>query len=396
MLFRSGCDDVEGELLAGIRAQVGSRIPLVVSLDLHANVTKRMVELADAIIGFRTFPHTDFAETGERAAELMFSMLEQGLRPHMALQKLPMIVPAENSQSSHGPFYELLTAAEHGVREGASLYTSLFPVQPWLDIEEMGSAVLVVGKDAVLAAAEAERVAAMFWEKRQDFAIQLHAVEEVLDDLARIRSSGDSQPIIASDSADSPSAGATGDSNVVLRELLRLGAHHRYRCYVMMVDAPAVAKATQAGEGEIVELEVGFTLNHAARYAEKLKLCGRVRRLGDGTFTLQGGYAKHTKAKMGRYAVVDVGSVSVLLTEKPTFSSDPGMYRSVGLEPTEADFVLVKSANQFRQDYEPISRHIYVLNTPGCSPADVKRLTYRKLEHPFYPFEDDFDWRNRE
>jgi microcystin degradation protein MlrC len=97
---------------------------------------------------------------------------------------------------------------------------------------------------------------------------------------------------------------------------------------------------------------------------------------------------------MGRNVVMEMGTLSLLIGEKPVFSGDPSMYRTMGLEPASADIVMVKSANQFRADYEAISKRIYILDTPGSSPADIKMLTYLHIEKPFYPFDDHFEWKN--
>jgi len=390
-MVAEGCDDVEGWIIERIRQRIGPEKPLVVSLDLHANVTRKMVAGASALIGFRTFPHTDFAQTGRRSAELLFAMLKDGLRPRMALRKIPMIVPAENSQTSHGPFADLWAEAEKGERRDDILATSLFPVQPWLDVEELGCAVVVVGTDDAAAREEADRLAGLFWEKRREFQVRLYTVGEIVK-LADERRAGD-PPFVISDSADSPGAGATGDSNVVLKELLAHGAHRRHRCLLTIVDAPAAARAAEAGVGSEVTLRVGYTLNRNARYGAPMEITGSVRHVGEGVFRIGGGYAENTVAKMGRCAVVDIGKLSLLVTERPTFSGDPAMYRCVGLEPAEADVVLVKSANQFRAEYEQLTDRIFILDTPGISPANLAGLRFDKIRRPFYPFDDNLEWR---
>jgi microcystin degradation protein MlrC len=271
------------------------------------------------------------------------------------------------------------------------LATSLFPVQPWLDVEEMGCAVVVVGTDDAAAREEADRLAALFWDKRREFQVRLYTVGEIVK-LADERRAGD-PPFVISDSADSPGAGATGDSNFVLKELLAYGAHRRHRCLLTIVDAPAVAQAAVAGVGNEVTLQVGYTLNRNGRYGAPIEITGTVRRVGDGVFRIGGGYAENTVASMGRCAVVEIGKLSLLVTERPTFSGDPAMYRCVGLEPAQADLVLVKSANQFRAEYEKLTNRIFILDTPGISPAHLARLRFDKIRRPFYPFDDNFEWR---
>lgn len=384
------CGDIEGDLLSAIRGKIGNK-PLVLSLDLHANVTNAIVRLSDGIVGYRTFPHTDFYETGYRAAQMLFSILREGVRPHIAFRKLPMIIPAENQQTMYGPFKELWDEAAAGEARGDSLVTSLFPVQSWLDVEETGGSVVVVGTDREKAEREADRMADLMWSRRHDFDVRLHRVSEIVE-LAR-RLKGAEGPIVMSDSADSPGAGATGDSPAVLRQLLECNAQHDLDTLLVITDAPAVDAAIRAGVGSEVELSVGHTLD---RRGEPLRVRGTVVRIGDGRFRLGGGHAPGTIARMGRCVVLEIGKISLLIGERSVFTGDPSMYRTMGLEPTAAQLVQVKSASQFRAEYDALSRHIYILDTPGSSPADIKSLRFRRIERPFYPFDDDFDWRNRQ
>lgn len=383
-------DDPEGTFLESLRRLLGPSAHLVVTLDLHANVTCKMVSHVDAVVGYRTYPHTDFTETGYRAAELLASLVRRNVRPKVILRKIPMIVPAENSQTSHGPFADLWKAAKAAEQGPGILQVSLFPVQPWLDISELGFAVVVVAEEQSAGERVADGLAELAWAKRHEFDVELHSVEDVVR-IARDTRLSRRGPVMISDSADSPSAGATGDSVFVLRKLLELGAERDLRCFLTVVDAGAVARAWTAGTGEEVSVHVGHSVNR--RDGLPLSVTGRVRWLGEGRFRLSGGYAKGTEAWMGRCAVLDIGTIQLLMCERPTFTSDPAMYRCAGLEPLQADLVMVKSANQFRADYASIASETYVLDTPGCSPANLKSLPFTKLRRPFFPFDDNFDWR---
>lgn len=380
------CDDADGEVLTELRQLVGPDVPIVITLDSHANVTQRMVAAVDGIVGYRTFPHIDFADRGYQAAQLLFGILRTGRRPHIALRKVPMIVPAERHETYRGPMGELWAEALAGERNGQAGLTSLFLVQPWLDIEEMGSSVVVVDEDAAKAEREADRLAGLMWAKRKEFAIRLYTVDEVLQAMAAEPER--KQVVVVSDSADSPGAGSAGDSNAVLRELLRLGADRGVRCLLSMVDREAVATAVAAGAGAKVRLEVGYSLSRSV--GSPLAIEATVAALGDGRFVFGGGTVANLVANMGRCAVVTIGTLSVLLMENPTFTGDPAMYRSVGLEPTEADLVLVKSATQFRAEYEQLTDRIYILDTPGASTANLHSLRFTRIPRPMYPFDDDF------
>ncbi|MCQ6562346.1 M81 family metallopeptidase [Paenibacillus mendelii] len=391
-MVAEGCDDADGELIAVIRKEIGDQVPLIITLDAHANITRKIVQAVSGIVGYRTYPHVDFREVGQRAARLLISTLRGEVKPHISMRKIPMVVPAENSQFHSGPCGELWNEAAAGERRGDSLVTSLFPVQPWLDIEEFGSAVVVVGDDWEKAEREADRLAQAMWDKRHEFDVRLYSVDEAVE--LALQGQGCGEPFVISDSADSPGAGSTGDSNAVLKRLLELGVESKLTCLLSMVDAPAVAKAIEAGLGAEVELTVGYTLNSDRSHGEPMNISGKVMHIGEGKFEFSGGTAPGSVGNMGRCVVLRTGTIDVLLQTQPVFTGDPAMYRSVGLEPQEADLVLVKSANQFRADYESITGRIYILDTPGSSSANLRKLPFRKIERPMYPFDDHFNWGN--
>ncbi|WP_158289385.1 M81 family metallopeptidase [Paenibacillus flagellatus] len=378
-------DDADGEIVAAIRQRVGRDVPIVITLDSHANVTRRMVGHVDALVGYRTFPHTDFAETGYRAAKLLFSIARGEIRPCIRWKKLPMIVPAENQQTYRGPMAELWEQAREGEARGRSIATSLFAVQPWLDVEEMGCSVVAVGTDEAEAEAEVGRLASLMWTKRRQFDVALYTVSQIVDLLTE---KGGGEVVVVSDSADSPGAGSPGDSSFVLRELLKLGAERRFRCLLSIVDGPAARAASEAGVGSAVKLLVGHTIS--ASVGSPVEIEGTVLYAGRGTFRFGGGTVSGLEADMGTCAVVAIGRLSLLLMENATFTGDPAMYRCVGLEPAEADLVLVKSANQFRAEYEKLTDRIYILDTPGASTAKLTALPFRRIPRPMYPFDDDF------
>lgn len=381
-----GCEDPEGELLIAIREEIGKSIPIVITLDSHANVTQKMVEQINGLVGYRTFPHVDFKETAYRAGQLLFSILRGEVKPHVTLRKVPMILPAENQQTYSGPMAELLEEAAEGERLGQSIVTSLFAVQPWLDIAEMGFSVVVVGEDQVRNEQESSRLAKLAWEKRREFDVSLFTVPQVLAILAEQKHNG---PVIVSDSADSPGAGSPGDSNFVLRELLHHQAEQRWKCLLTMVDAQGVSEAIEAGVGSSISLTLGHSISKDS--GTPLKIQGIVQRVGDGKFRFGEGFQANLVGNMGRAVVVQMGGISLLLTERAVFTGDPAMYRSMGLEPTEVDLVMVKSACQFRSSYEKLSEHIYILDTPGASTANLQSLPYVNIARPMYPWDQDLE-----
>ncbi|WP_127584750.1 M81 family metallopeptidase [Paenibacillus koleovorans] len=378
-------DDADGEIVCAIREKIGPTIPLVITLDSHANVTRTIVANVNGIVAYRTFPHSDYAETGYRAAQLLFALLREEVESHLCYVKLPMITPAEAHRTDEGPMFELWREAAAGERSGQSLVTSLFAVQPWLDVDELGFSAVVMGRSKEQGEAEVRRLGNLIWSKRKQFNVTLYSVRQIVDFLYS-RDKPTVGPIVVSDSADSPGAGSPGDSNAVLRDLLELGAESKFTCLLSMVDAPAARKAIEAGVGSTVRLQVGHSVSTA--FGAPLEIEGVVDYATEsGIFVFGGGTVANLSADMGCCAVVCIGGIKLLLMENPTFTGDPAMYRSVGLEPLDADLVLVKSAAQFRAEYGTVTDRIYFLDTPGASTANLASLTFTRIQRPMYPFD---------
>jgi microcystin degradation protein MlrC len=264
-----------------------------------------------------------------------------------------------------------------------------------LDIEELGLAVTVVHEDAARAAREAERLADLAWELRHEFDIKLYSVQEVVD-IALNRQTGQAGqmhgPLVVSDSADATGAGSPGDSNAVLKQMLELGVQDRLTCLLCLVDPQAVAQGIEAGIGSHVVLQLGYYMEK--NYGQPIAIEGIVTKIGIGTFKFGTGFQANLQGNMGRCIVFEVGLISVLIMENPTFTIDPAMYRCMGLEPSNADLVMVKSAAQFRSCYEHITSQMFILDTPGSSTPNLRTLDFRKVQRPFYPFDDHFVWKS--
>jgi microcystin degradation protein MlrC len=378
--------DAEGELLAAVRRQVGPAVPVVATLDLHAHVTPRMVQAADALVGYDTYPHVDLYETGVKAAALLLRALRGEVRPVSLLAKAPMLVPAEGMGTGDEPMVGLMAEAKRLEQRSGMLSVSLFPVQPWLDVPGTGFSVVAVADGAARAAASEAAVRELAWrawELRRRFEANLLPVDEAIRRALAL----DGGPVILSESADSTGSGSPGDSAALLERLLALGV--RERCLTTVVDPEAVARAIAAGVGVEVTTPVGARLD--PRWGRPVEISGRVRVLSDGRFTFSDRKARGTEGAMGRAAVIEVGRIAVLVSERPVFSFDPAFYRSVGLEPADAKIVGVKSPLQFRDGYGAFARAMWVVDTPGPSTASVARLDWQHRSRPLFPFEDDFE-----
>ena len=382
-----GEDDPEGALLDSCRSIVGSECVIGASLDLHANVTERMVRAADVLVGYRTYPHVDQASTAQRAASAAMAAV-MGPRVGTVLRKLPLIVPAEHMQTTDGPMHELRTQADSLETEGLATAVSVFGVQPWLDFPGVGCSVTVVGSDEAAARAHARRLAGEFWRRRDRFALELVDIEQAVR--AALETEGG--PVVLVDSADCPSSGAPGDSAAVLAALLDhagTGADLSGPCLMTVVDAETAAAAQRAGAGGRIDATVGGKLDPAR--SKGVRFVGRVERLTDGRFVRRGPAFTGLPLDAGPTAVLARGPIRILVTSRPVPTSDPEFFRAAGLEPADAKIVSVKSPTLFRAAYDRFSRRIIYVDTPGAASANLRQFPWKKISRPIYPL-DDFDW----
>ena len=212
--------DVEGDILSAVREVVGREMPIVVTLDLHANVTDRMASEADALVLFHTAPHVDVFETGQRGAALLRKLMVDGARPVTAMQKIPCVLPAEraNTEIGHGLSWELKQALRQCEALPGVLTAGLATVQPWLDVPEFGSAVIVVTDgDPALAQSHCAQLANQLWRRRQEYLPELVPVEQAVRKAHEVPEG----LVVLGDGADATTSGSTGDNTTILAELLK-------------------------------------------------------------------------------------------------------------------------------------------------------------------------------
>lgn len=379
--------DVEGAVLQALRHVIGPRVPLVATLDLHANVTRAMVEQTDAIVTYHTVPHTDVYETGERGARVLQRILA-GARPATGIVKLPLVVPAEraNTQDPASVSFRLrqrLAALEQDAR---ILSAGLMTVQPWLDVPELGSAAVVVtDDDADRARAEVASLASELWSERREYLSQLVPPSDAV-----ARAFRENQGLVVlSDSADATTSGAPGDSNHLLRELL----HYDWPrpALVTLVDPDLVVEAWRRGVGAELTAEVGGKRDR--QFSRPLAITATVARLFEARFVLSGHLGRNLPIDMGRAAVLRHKNVHVVVSARTGPHFAPELFQSAGLDPFAAAVLIAKSPCGFRAAYTGRARRIEVVGAPGCAPPDFWRYEYRKIPRPLWPWDEIPDWK---
>jgi microcystin degradation protein MlrC len=374
--------DLEGDLLAAVRARVGSRVPVIASLDLHAHVSEQMVSNADALVAWETYPHKDAFTTGVRAARLLLETLAGRCRPAMALAKVPVLVGGVLGHTEGpGPFADVMRLAKSIERRPGVLSTSAFLVHPYLDLPDMGGGGLVITDgDVDRAAALAREVAAAYWERRFDLDPPVCTPAEAIE-----RGSKTDGLVLLVETADCSGGGAAGDSVHTLRALL--AAELPGPALVPVVDPQTAALCHRAG----MDSEVSLTLGHKLdpQWGEPLSITARVAYLGDGRFLYTGGIWEGRWGQMGPCAVLRRGPVSILVTTHATYDWADEQFRSVGLDARGARFVVVKNPMNHRLGYAGLYREAILLDTPGPTPAVLPHVRHRRLQRPYYPADRD-------
>jgi microcystin degradation protein MlrC len=377
-----GIDDVEGEQVALCRAILGPDVPIVLGLDHHANVTRKIVENSTAIVGHRTQPH-DLFDTGVIGTELLLRIIAEQLRPVTAWRKIPLLSHQEQFLTSRGPMQRWFDRARAMEADPHVLQASCYPMQPWLDVAEGGwSCIVVTDGDRALADQLADELASLAWSMRDAFQErEAVSVDEAV--LAADRAEGF---VILSDTGDTVFGGSAGDSNLLLEAMLRLGI--KGPALVPLISSQAVEQLVAAGEGARVTLPLG---GEQTGFFEPLVVTGVVRKIADGRIDLADD--RHGEIDMGRTVVFEIGPVTVLISAlRGVAGNTPAVYRAFGLEPSEYKMAVLKTASNF-QYFAPIASTIIRADTRGPGQSDVFTLPWKRIPRPVYPLDPVADWR---
>jgi microcystin degradation protein MlrC len=372
--------DGDGYILSRLRELVGAEIPIVITLDLHANISKQMVEIADAIVGYDTYPHVDQVERGLEAAELLVKIIRGEIKPEMALEK-PAIVSVPHKQLTDAqPMKELLAIAHRVESEDKVLSVTIAGGFAYSDVPEIGMSVIVItDNDSELARKYAKQIARRVSELKEDFAVNLPDVSEAV----RRAIESNHHPVILADVGDNIGAGTPGDSTFILRELFEQQAAG---AVVIIADEASVEKAIKAGVGQTVELLVGGKTDEF--HGEPVRLTGRVKLISDGVFRNRGHMRDGIVENMGRTAVIESEGVKIVLTEIKMPPWNLEQLRSVGISPENEKIIALKSAVAFRAAYESVAGEIIEVNSPGLSSVDLGQFDYKHIRRSLYPFDN--------
>jgi len=369
-------DDGEGEIIARVRHVIGEEIPLVVSLDLHANISKRMVDLADALVVYRTYPHIDMAETGARAAahlEAIFAGLPKQAKAFRQIDYLiPLTAQCTLSEPAKSIYHDVAMLDGKLMGNGKVSTISLATGFPLADIGDCGASVIAYGDTEAAAVEAADKIVRQMNGSEKLFREKLWSPREAI---AYAMANAGNKPFILADTQDNPGAGGNGDTVGILRELIVQNAQRAV--LGVLFDPEAALQAASVGEGAHITLSLGAKTGGAAE--EPIKAEFEVVKITDGNFLATGPFYSGSQMSLGQTARLRIGGVEIVVASRKAQCADQEMLRHTGIDLSACQMIVVKSSVHFRADFEPMAHEVLIVESPGPNIADLTKLPYRHL-----------------
>lgn len=355
------------------------KVPVAVSFDLHANVTRCIFDYADALAGYQTYPHRDQYNTGRRSALQLVRFLS-GKKEYAARVTVPMIAPASGYTTDDGPLSTLYKKAGSFVEDGTLEDFTMFQVQPWLDVSECNAVVYTRAKDPGAARKTALELAQKLSAMGEHMQPQLDTCEAVVKAMEENRTG---KPVIVSDFSDSPNAGSVGDDVKILKYMLEHAP--QYKCAFLLNDPAAVEKAFKTGVGGKARFTLGGSIDKTNKTHVEVEAV--VESLHSGNFIPDGPALNGFELNIGRTAVLRAGNFDIMVCCHMCITGDLMLYRHFGIDPAQYKMAIVKANTSFRLVYTPIAGKILVVDTGCPSTADLKGLPWTRLpKEIMYPW----------
>lgn len=377
------CDDGEGELLARLRNAIGNDIPIAITLDLHANVTPQMCELANIIVSYKTYPHIDMRERARQASDILQRTMLGEIKPHTIRVHRPMLDEASTGRTDIGPMIDWMARAVEYEKQSDVFCVSVNAGFGNADIADVGPTVLVTCEgDGEHQKAFANTIADEMWAGRHKTYNTYYTVEEAAA-ICKAHQP-DQKPIIVADYADNPGGGGYGDSTELLRALL--DAKVKNACFGPLTDPDIALMLSQSAISEEVTVSVGGKTD--ARFGGgPLTLTGTLLLTSDGVYTGNGPMIGGLQLSYGKTAVLRVDGIDILIVSRATQMLDLQQFAAFGIDPTQKTVVALKSMQHFRAAFEPIAEKIIVCDSGALCTLQLDKLPYRHVPRPIFPLD---------
>ena len=378
--------DPEGTIQAMVREILGD-IPVVCSYDLHANVSDRMVTTTDAFVGYRTNPHLDMRERGAESAQLMRRLLK-GERFVRAFRRLPIVAPTVSMLTAQGPYAEVINLGQDLAAKDARIANvSVMGGFAYGDTPFNGMAVIVTATDKDAAEALADTLAHAAWDRRGRFVAHLTPLDEAVR-----RANESPVPLAFADVADNPGGGGRGNTVWILEAFHKAGVQDAL--IGMLLDAPLAVEARGLGVGARFTARFNRDMAVDDPFSRRFEAEAVVRAVSDGNVTGRRGIYAGTAMTLGRTVCLQIGGLSVVVTEGRAQCADPVFFEHLGLDIAKARAVVVKSRGHFRGGFDEFFGHeqIVEVDCPGLTSPILTRFDWKFMPRPVLPIDKEATW----
>jgi microcystin degradation protein MlrC len=395
-LVAENAADGEGELLAAIRS-IAPNTPVAVALDLHGNVTPKMVANADILVSFKTYPHIDMAETGEHAGRLMLDLLAGRARPVSHLVQLPLLSHTLRSNTNEGAMQRAVEAARRAEQRAGVLAVSVMAGFSLADFEDAGVSVIVVtDNDVALADEVASHLAQQIWREREGFVYHSEPLAQSIARAKAMQVEPGEGPVLLLDHSDNVMSGGTCDTMDVLQAALK--AQLSSILVGPICDPEAVQRLWKMRPTDVVSAEIGnrITLAQQGITKKPVRLTGVVRAKSDGDFTVSGPIYTGAKVSMGRTVLFDTLDALIVISERRMEPYDMGIFNCVGMNPSNYDYLLLKSRMYARPVFGAISKGLVECDADqgGPTSSNYALFPFKHIRRPVYPLDQESAFHN--
>lgn len=383
-------EDPDGAMLTALRAIVGKGVPMVATLDLHANISERMAENADVLLAYRTNPHVDQRERGAEAGAILAELMA-GTKSFTAFIRLPLTPASVSLLTAAGPYADLIAQGQR-LKTPAIIAVSVVGGFVFSDTGKNGIAILVSARDSLVTARRvALELARQAWRDRPRFVKRLTPLADAAHRAVEAGRDPSRPAIIFSDSGDNPGGGGGGNTIELLEALHRAGAQRVL--FGVFVDVALAAAAHQAGRG--TRFEAVFNRGSTDRFARPFSGEARVLALHNGKCIGRRGLWAGQALDLGPSAALDLGGITVVVGSRRKQCADPVFFEMMGLDIAAARTVVVKSRGHFRAGFDEFFKpeQVYEVDTEGLTSPNLDRIPFKGLPRPVYPLDPDTAWK---
>lgn len=366
-------EDSDGEILKRIRHAIGPDVPLVVALDFHANISTKMCQQVDGVLVYRTYPHVDMFETGQRCCVVLDNILNDGKKRFVKLAQSSFLVPLTWQCTLSEPAKDIYLKLGDMEASGIDCL-SLAMGFPLADVFDCGPAGVVSGFDEVAVTNGANAVLELLEAHENDFAGTIYQPDDAIK-LAEEINNKKPGPVILADTQDNPGGGGDGDSTGLLKAMIKSGAKNAVAG--VFAEPGAVKMATTAGIGNSFKMDFGAKKSFPGD--SPLRATFKVLALGSGKFKAGGPFFKGSHIDLGAMALLETAGIKIVVSAKKQQAADRAMFTHLGIDPQKCDLLVLKSSVHFRADFESMAAGILVVAAPGANTADPRELNYKNI-----------------